>query len=145
MKKILTRADIFKYSVKIGNMKRGVFEKFEGVDLKEPGFYLIVDDKNQQVPFRFYVAPNQRRRTGATRTLGRIRNREHEPSAMVALLESVSLYHVPHDKIKNLFGFSNLNGSTWESAIQLKFGDGENYTEYNHALNDIYDFEFQAY
>lgn len=144
-KKMLNRSDIINYAVKIGNMKRGIFEKYEGVDLKEPGFYLIVNDKTGRVPFRFYVAPNQKRKTGATRTLARIRNREHEPSAMVGLLDSVSVYHVAHDKIKNLFGLHNLNGSLFESAIQLKFGDGENYTEYNRALYEMYEFEFQTY
>ncbi|AGJ71680.1 nuclear desruption protein [Escherichia phage Lw1] len=126
-------------------MKRGEFTKFEGVDLKEHGFYLVVDDKTGKVVFRFYVAPNQRRKTGANRTLLRIKRREHEPSAMVALLDSASLYFVAHDKIKNLFGFSNLTGTIAESAIQMRFGDGENYTEYNRALNDLFDFEFQPY
>ena len=65
MKRILTRLDIHKYAIKIGDMKRGTFKKFEGVDLKENGFYLVVDDKTGRVVFRFYVAPNQRRKTGA--------------------------------------------------------------------------------
>ena len=145
MKRILTRLDIHKYAIKIGDMKRGTFKKFEGVDLKENGFYLVVDDKTGRVVFRFYVAPNQRRKTGASRTLLRIKRREHEPSAMVAMLESASLYYVAHDKIKNLFGFPNLNGSSFESAIQMRYGAGENYTEWNRALNDIYNFEFQPY
>lgn len=144
-KKNLNRTDIMGYAVKIGNMKRGVFEKYEGVDLKEPGFYLVVDDKTGRVPFRFYVSPNQKNKGGAIRTLGRIRNREHQPSAMVGLLESVSLYHVAHDKIKNLFGFKNLTGSKFESAIQMKYDDGENYTAWNRELFEIYEFEFQTY
>lgn len=37
MKRILTRLDIHKYAIKIGDMKRGTFKKFEGVDLKETG------------------------------------------------------------------------------------------------------------
>lgn len=78
MKRILTRLDIHKYAIKIGDMKRGTFKKFEGVDLKENGFYLVVDDKTGRVVFRFYVAPNQRRKTGASRTLLRIKRREHE-------------------------------------------------------------------
>lgn len=144
-KRILTRLDIHRYAVKIGDMKRGDLTKFDGVDLKEHGFYLVVDDKTGKVVFRFYVAPNQRRKTGANRTLLRIKRREHEPSAMVAMLDSASLYFVAHDKIKNLFGFSNLTGTIAESAIQMRFGDGENYTEYNRALNDLFDFEFQPY
>lgn len=145
MKRVLTRIDIHRYAIKIGDMKRGDFQKFDGVDLKEPGFYLIVDDKSGKVVFRFYVAPNQRRKTGASRTLLRIRNQEHEPSTLVSLLESASVYVVPHDKIKNLFGFHNFNGTLTESAIQMRFGAGENYTEWNRALNDLYDFEFQPY
>lgn len=144
-KRILTRYDINRFAVKIGDLNKGVFTKFEGVDLKEHGFYLVVDNKTGRVPFRFYVAPNQRRKQGASRTLRRIREREHEPSAMVALLDSAALYFVAHDKIKNLFGFQNLNGSLTESAIMMRFGDGENYTTWNRELNDIYDFEFQAY
>lgn len=145
MKKTLKRTDIYKFAVKIGNMQRGVFTKFVGVDMKEPGFYFIVDDRTGLIPFRFYVAPNQRCKGGANRTLTRIRRREHQPSAMVALLDSVSVYHVAHDKIKNLFGYVNHNNAGWESAIQLRYDSGENYTEYNRVLNDMYDFEFQPY
>ncbi|QPI17934.1 nucleoid disruption protein [Pectobacterium phage POP12] len=144
-KRILTRSDLVQYATKIGDLSKGVFQKYEGVDLKEAGFYMVVDDSTGRAVFRFYVAPNARRKTGATRTLQRIRKKEHEPSAMVALLNKASLYIVPHDKIKNLFGLPNLNNSQFESAIQLRYDDGENYTTWNRALNDMYDFEFQIY
>lgn len=143
-KKILTLLDIKEYAVKIGDMKRGVFQATETANLKAPGFYLVVDDKTGQIPFRFYVAPNQRRNTGARRTILRITRREHEPSAMVALLDSASFYFVDHDSLKNLV-YGVPCGTKWTSAIQLKYGDGENYTEYNRILNDKYDFEFQPY
>ncbi|QDH49188.1 hypothetical protein PHYNN_65 [Pantoea phage Phynn] len=144
-KKTLNLIDIKDYSVKVGSIKRGVFEKEDTADLKAPGFYLVVDDKTGRVPFRFYVAPNQRQKQGARRTILRITRREHEPSAMVALLESASFYFVEHDKIKNLFGLHNLSGSMFESAIQLKFEASNNYSDWNRALNDMYDFEFQPY
>lgn len=145
MKKQLTHLDICRYADAVGHMTRGVFQKEEGADLKAPGFHLVVDNKTGRVVFRFYVAPNQRRKTGANRTILRITRREHEPSAMVALLDSATFYFVPHDRIKNLFGLHDHHDSMFESAIQLKFGDGENYTEYNRILNDMYEFEFQPY
>lgn len=144
-KKVLTHLEISRYADVVGHMTRGIFSKTENADLKAAGFYLVTDNKTGRVVFRFYVAPNQRRNTGANRTIMRITKREHVPSAMVALLDSATFYFVAHDKIKNLFGLPNFSDSLFESAIQLKFGAGENYTDWNRALNDMYEFEFQPY
>ncbi|WWQ13150.1 nucleoid disruption protein [Morganella phage vB_Mm5] len=140
---------LFEYGKKIGKLNNGIFTNQTDHDMKSVGFYFVVartpNNTSKRALFRFYVAPNQRTGNGANRTLGRIRNSETTPASMVAQLSKAEVYYVDHASIKHLFGVKGIVNSEICGRLNLQFGDGENYTDWNRALNDIYKFEYQTY